>query len=236
MATKDYYKVLGVDKQASDEEIKKAYRRLAMKYHPDRNKGNKESEQKFKEIGEAYGVLSDKEKRKQYDMFGSDFSGSNPFSGGGASYGGAGFEDIFSSFGGGTKGGRNQGFSFDFEDIFGGFSGDTGGKKTKNSYSHRQEPKQQQEESLDIEKTYEVPIFDLILGCKIEVEGVGRKKAKLKIPPSTKSGAKFRVKDFGKTHLGHTGNLIVKVEGIMPKHLSDVDKQLLEQIRQNVGY
>lgn len=79
MATKDYYKVLWVDKQASDEEIKKAYRRLAMKYHPDRNKGNKESEQKFKEIGEAYGVLSDKEKRKQYDMFGSDFSWSNPF-------------------------------------------------------------------------------------------------------------------------------------------------------------
>lgn len=236
MATKDYYKVLWVDKQASDEEIKKAYRRLAMKYHPDRNKGNKESEQKFKEIGEAYGVLSDKEKRKQYDMFGSDFSWSNPFSWGWASYGWAGFEDIFSSFGGGTKGGRNQWFSFDFEDIFWGFSGDTGGKKTKNSYSHRQEPKQQQEESLDIEKTYEVPIFDLILWCKIEVEWVGRKKAKLKIPPSTKSGAKFRVKDFWKTHLGHTWNLIVKVEGIMPKHLSDVDKQLLEQIRQNVGY
>jgi curved DNA-binding protein len=74
------------------------------------------------------------------------------------------------------------------------------------------------------------------LWCKIEVEWVGRKKAKLKIPPSTKSGAKFRVKDFWKTHLGRTGNLIVKVEGIMPKHISDVDKRLFEQIRQNVGY
>ena len=68
---KDYYEVLGVDKNADDETIKKAYRKLAKKYHPDTNAGNAEAEKKFKEISEAYAVLSDKEKRKEYDQFGS---------------------------------------------------------------------------------------------------------------------------------------------------------------------
>jgi curved DNA-binding protein len=71
MKNTDYYKILGVAKDASTEEIKKAYRKLALKYHPDRNQGNKESEEKFKEANEAYAVLSDPEKRKQYDTFGS---------------------------------------------------------------------------------------------------------------------------------------------------------------------
>jgi len=71
MAEANYYKVLGVDKKATDEEIKKAYRKLAMKYHPDHTKGDKAGEEKFKKISEAYAVLSDKEKRNQYDTFGS---------------------------------------------------------------------------------------------------------------------------------------------------------------------
>ncbi len=71
MAETDYYKILGVDKKASDADIKKAYRKLALKYHPDKNKGDKAAEAKFKEISEAYAVLSDKEKRQQYDTYGS---------------------------------------------------------------------------------------------------------------------------------------------------------------------
>ena len=71
MNERDYYKILGVDKKASEEEIKKVYRKLAMKYHPDRNKGDKKAEEKFKGISEAYAVLSDKEKRQQYDTVGS---------------------------------------------------------------------------------------------------------------------------------------------------------------------
>lgn len=70
MTHKDYYQILGVSRDASEEEIKKAYRHLAMKYHPDRNPGDKEAEERFKEINEAYAVLSDKEKRRQYDMYG----------------------------------------------------------------------------------------------------------------------------------------------------------------------
>ncbi|HEX7191223.1 MAG TPA: DnaJ domain-containing protein, partial [Thermoanaerobaculia bacterium] len=70
MADRDYYDILGVKKSASDDEIKKAYRSLAKKFHPDKNKGNKDAENKFKEISEAYAVLSDKEKRTQYDRLG----------------------------------------------------------------------------------------------------------------------------------------------------------------------
>ena len=94
---RDYYEVLGVNKDASAEDIKKAYRKAAMKYHPDRNPGDKTAEEKFKEAGEAYEVLSDADKRARYDQYG--FAGVDPnFGAGGAGYGGAGFGG--SGFGG----------------------------------------------------------------------------------------------------------------------------------------
>ena len=115
MPETDYYKILGVNKTSSDEEIKKAYRKLAMKYHPDHTKGDKTAEEKFKSISEAYAVLSDKEKRRQYDQFGS-----------------SGFQQRYS---------REDIFrNFDFSDIFkefgfGGassFSGGRGGRRRRN--------------------------------------------------------------------------------------------------------
>ena len=95
---RDYYEVLGVSKEASEDEIKKAYRKIAIKYHPDRNPGDKEAEEKFKEAAEAYSVLSDQQKRQQYDQFG--FDGPN-MGGGFGGFGGGGFsmDDIFSMFG-----------------------------------------------------------------------------------------------------------------------------------------
>lgn len=112
MANKDYYASLGLEKGASDEEIKKAFRKLAIKYHPDKNQGDKEAEDKFKEINEAYQVLSDPEKKARYDQFGTaDFDGSGFGSGG---FGGfdfsdmGGFGDIFDSFFGGGGGGSRR--------------------------------------------------------------------------------------------------------------------------------
>ena len=108
---KDYYAILGVERGASADEIKKAYRKLAIKYHPDKNPGNKEAEEKFKEISQVYEVLSDPDKRARYDQF-----GDAAFASGGGGAGGAGFQDpydLFSQmFGGGGFGG--------FENIFGG--------------------------------------------------------------------------------------------------------------------
>ena len=86
---RDYYEVLGVSKDATPEEIKKAYRKMAVKYHPDRNPGDKAAEEKFKEAAEAYDVLSDTEKRAKYDKFGHSM-GPQGFGGGGAGYGGFG--------------------------------------------------------------------------------------------------------------------------------------------------
>jgi DnaJ-class molecular chaperone len=103
-------------------------------------------------------------------------------------------------------------------------------------YKTREEPKKKEPVSLDFEKTYEVPIFDLILGCKIEVKWVYWDVAKLKIPASTKPWAKFRVKGFWKKEPGKEWNLIVKIEAVMPKHISDVDMSMLERIRENIGY
>ncbi|MDO9263503.1 MAG: DnaJ C-terminal domain-containing protein [Desulfosalsimonadaceae bacterium] len=125
MAQKDYYKSLGLGKTASPDEIKKAYRKLAMKYHPDHSKGNKAAEDKFKEISEAYAVLSDTEKRKQYDTYGSEsfqqnFSQEDIFRG-------SNIEDILKEFGfgggaffssGRKTGGGGRRFSFNPESMF----------------------------------------------------------------------------------------------------------------------
>ena len=141
---RDYYEVLGVNKGATAEEIKKAYRKSAMKYHPDRNPGDKEAEEKFKEIGEAYEVLSDDQKRSRYDQFG--FAGVDPSYGGGA--GGAGYGGFggFGDFG-------------DLGDIFGSFFG--GGSRGQ----RRNGPRQGESVGVRLELTFEEAAF----GCKKEV-------------------------------------------------------------------
>ncbi|MCS6921555.1 MAG: DnaJ domain-containing protein, partial [Elioraea sp.] len=110
MAKRDYYDILGVSRGASEEEIKRAYRKLAMQYHPDRNPGNPEAEAKFKEINEAYDVLKDAEKRAAYDRFGhAAFEGPGPAGNGGPGPGFGSFDDIFADlFGHFTGRGQRQ--------------------------------------------------------------------------------------------------------------------------------
>lgn len=143
---KDYYEVLGVDKNADDATIKKAYRKLAKKYHPDANPGDKEAEDKFKEIGEAYEVLSDSQKRKTYDQFGhAAFDGAGGGAGGyGGFSGNMNMGDIFDSFFGGGG----------FGDIFGG-----GGSRRKNG------PKR----GADLQVGLHISFEEAVFGCSKEI-------------------------------------------------------------------
>ena len=174
VAEKDYYEILGVKKSATPEELKKAYRSLAKKYHPDKNKGNKDAENRFKEISEAYAVLSDKEKREQYDRLGREAfgpGGANPF---------AGFD--FSEFMGGGARGRKAGggrrtSTIDFTDIFGDLFGGGGGF----------EPEPQ---TMQAEMTIE--LRDAILGTTMSIS-VNSESIRVKIPEGVRDGQKIRV-------------------------------------------
>ena len=141
---RDYYEVLGVEKGATAEEIKKAYRKKAMQFHPDRNPGDKTAEEKFKEVGEAYEVLSDDDKRSRYDQFG--FQGVDPNFGAG----GAGFDGGFGGFGG-----------FDFGDIFGEFFGGSGARRA----STQNAPRRGENVGVRLDLTFEEAAF----GCEKEV-------------------------------------------------------------------
>jgi len=194
MATRDYYDILGVNKSASDEELKKAYRKLAMKYHPDRNPNKKEAEERFKELNEAYAVLSDKEKRKQYDTFGQEgfrqrFSQEDIFRG-------FDFEDIFSNLFGGRgrrefrSGGRG---GVDFSDLFGrgGYHQDMGRMPQKGEDMYYEWPITLEEAAFGGEKKVSLP-----KGGKVE-------EIYVKIPPGIPSSKKLRV--AGKGAAGRNG-------------------------------
>jgi molecular chaperone DnaJ len=180
MAEKDYYELLGVKKTATEAELKKAYRDLAKKYHPDKNKGNKDAENRFKEISEAYAVLSDTEKRAQYDRLGREAfgpGGANPF---------AGFD--FSQFGGG--GGRTRrssagrrGATMDFTDIFGDLFGGGGGG------GGGFDPEPQQEAQVDVT----IDFREAIRGTTITLN-VNGEPMKVKIPEGIADGQKVRAR------------------------------------------
>jgi len=154
---KDYYKTLGIEKGASEDDIKKAFRTMAHKYHPDKTKNDPASSQKFKEASEAYSVLSDASKRKQYDMYGSAGPAGAGFNGGGNGAGFGGQQGGFGGFdfSGFQQGSNGQGFEFDLGDIFGEFFGGQGGR----SSSRRAAEERGHDISVDLLISFDESIF-----------------------------------------------------------------------------
>ena len=239
MAERDYYQVLGVKRGATDDEIKKAYRKLARKHHPDVNPGDKGAESKFKDASEAYAVLSDKEKREQYDRYGrSAFSGGSPQGGHSASGGGnpfPGFDFDFSQFGGaGSRGGARRPAGAggagrgDMRDIFSDLFGGGGGSQFETA------PR-------DIEAEATIEFRDAVQGAAVSLGiqrqrecsacgGVGHVKnnvcrscggsgvvlaseaVTVKIPEGVKEGQKIRLRGKGSSSRGvAAGDLLVTI-------------------------
>ena len=215
MAETDYYKMLGVKKTASETEIKKAYRKLAMKYHPDHSKGDKSAEETFKKISEAYAVLSDKEKRKQYDTFGSAgfqqrYSQEDIFKG-------SDFESILSELFGGSGrfggGGKGMRFSFDGGGPFGGY----------------QRKQQAQPKGSDLEYELALTLEDVAAGTQkiVSFQHKGRnEKITVKIPKGMISGKKLRIAGKGEPspYGGPAGDLYIKSK-VLNNSVYDVQAQ-----------
>lgn len=215
MAKKDYYQILGVPEDASQGEIKKSYRKLALKYHPDKNKGDKSAEEKFKEISEAYYTLGDEKRRKEYDNIrkmggvSGDFSSSQGFD----------FSDFMSHFSGGG-GGFSSGSPFGdiFGDIFSGAGGRQGG-----SYTYYYSPGGgMRDESRGTRKQVDTDVrANLPIPKKLAKKG-GEAKFRLstgksitlKVPEGTKDGQKMRLKGQGEKCpcCEHKGDLIVTIK------------------------
>jgi curved DNA-binding protein len=199
MEFKDYYKILGVEKTATKEEINKAFRKLAVKYHPDKNPNDKAAEERFKEITEAHEVLSDPEKRKKYDALGANWNQYQST--------GRGFEDFFSQFGGTRRGtGTTYEFSGDFGDLFGGMGGGFsdffesffGGRGRQARSGFGSQGFQSQPTGVDVEADLHITLEEAFNGSERQIS-IDGKKLIIKINPGTSDGQKLRLKGLGRS-------------------------------------
>lgn len=203
MAKRDFYEVLGVSREASPDEIKRAYRKLARKYHPDLNPGDKKAETSFKEVQEAYDVLSDTSKRDQYDRFGATgFEQGEP--------GPRSRSYTWSSRGGPREEGEFGEGIGGLDDLLGGLFGGRGGRARRGGFSSFE-----QMPGEDVETELSIPFLTAVRGGEIEIEMTGRevKRLAVKIPPGVQDGAKLRLAGKGRPSAGHgrPGDLIVLV-------------------------
>ncbi len=223
MGKRDYYDVLGISKQASDQEIKKAYRKLAKKYHPDTNPGDEKAEKIFKEVTEAYNVLSDEEKRKLYDQFGhaafDGSMGSNPED----------FANFYEGhFGNESSGnGRHREYYYSgnmddiFDDVFGGFFGRGGGRGTYSAHFGSGMNRDfdfdynfNDSSPVDITSEITVSFREAALGCKkrISFDDAAMGSLEIKIPAGIAEGQSIRLKGKGRSGINQkTGDLLIKI-------------------------
>ncbi|WP_404429811.1 DnaJ domain-containing protein [Microbacterium lacus] len=208
---KDFYKTLGVQKDVTDADLKKTYRKLARKYHPDSNQGDAAAEAKFKEISEAYSVIGDAEQRAEYDQIRAMGSGARFTAGG---QGAGGFDDVFSRFGGGRGGARTQ-TPEDFEDIFamfnqqqGGFGNGRFGQSTGGFRGYGGPTR-----GADVTARTTIDFTTAAQGETITLAGEDGKPFKVKIPAGVADSQKIRLRGRGRPSPdgGETGDIVVQV-------------------------
>ncbi len=219
MMDRDYYADLGVSRTATADELNTAFRKLAAKYHPDRNPGDKAAEQKFTRMAEAYNVLKDPKSREAYDRGGTEkVQADTGFHGFNSS------EEVFSQFG----------------DIFSQLFGDGGGNGRFRARAYRRWPENYETEievfpepaeSLDLRREITVDVYTALLGGKVDVplfEGT----AEMTVPAGTQPNQQFRLGGQGaRDRRGRRGDVIVTVRVDIPRRLSAAQKRLLEQAR-----
>ena len=205
---KDFYSILGVSKDASEADVKKAYRKLARQYHPDQNPGDAEAEQRFKDITEAHSVLSDPEERKQYDAIRAMGSGARFTAGGpGGAGGSANFEDLFGDiFGGGgrrrttyTTTGGGFGGGGGFEDLFSQFGGAPGGYQAPPARGE------------DIRTETTIPFRSAVNGTTVRLRRGNGQETTVRIPAGVRDGQKLKLAGKGHSGPGGPGDLYVTV-------------------------
>lgn len=215
MEYRDYYKILGIDRKASPDEIKKAYRKLALQYHPDRNPDDQKAEEKFKELNEAHQVLSDEEKRARYDQLGDSYT---RWEQRGGTPGGFNWEDWYAAPGGGNVrvdvGNLNDMFGSaglgDFSDFFRTIFGGVGGMSNMGGTGRRtgaspgmQQPKYEQEVTITLHEAFH--------GTTRRFE-IGGKKIEIKIPRGARTGTKVRASAIISTPNGRKTDLILMIK------------------------
>lgn len=210
--SEDLYQTLGVDRDASKDEIKKAHRKLALKYHPDKNPDDDVARDKFKRIQEAYDVLSDDEKRAAYDRYGADFEKirSTGYHPGAAGFDGLDLDQIFG--GGGAAGGAQfEGFSDFFEQLMGGGGpGGPGRGGPRGGTRRRAAPPRR---GANVRHELEIPLQTAVLGGKTEFY-LNADKISVTIPPGVETGSKIRLRQRGQPspNGGPTGDLILLIK------------------------
>jgi curved DNA-binding protein len=220
MADRDFYKILGVSREANPQELKKAYRQLAKELHPDRNPDDKEAEERFKDVSAAYSVVSDAEKRKLYDEFGEmglrdgfDPEAYQAATRGAGGFGGFDFGDIF---GGGGQGGHVE---FNLEDLFGGRGPSRG--------AYVRAPQR----GADIHSEVAIDFREAVLGCMRELSlrsAEGERTLKVRVPAGVRNDGKIRLRGQGGlgAYGGPAGDLVMKIKVRKHPHFSMRGKQL----------
>ena len=238
MAFIDYYKILGVDRNIPQDQVREAYRKRAKLFHPDLHPNDPKAKAKFQALNEAYDVISDPEKRKKYDQYGEKWREADAFAQNGGAAGGGNGSYYRSSDGNASGGSPFEGFDFSgCGSEGGGFSSffqDLFGAKAGRSRSSRMRSTMRQNTG-EMNANVNIDLYTALLGGEVIIQLGNGSKIKLKVKPETQNGTKVRLRGKGYDRGdGTMGDLIITYNVKLPTNLSDKQKQCLMQMRNSI--